>query len=427
MRSLQVALLAIGTCAGLAMGRAQAQSILVLNGIGPNTVTPSLNAAGFNVIEGTLDPDQIANNLAAFPDIVEIWIWNDGTFGNTGSPAEPARDFSAADLSALEGFLLTHPHWIMDGLAWRGHVNPDEVTLSMNEAIALANAGGGIVLGADDSSGDAIVQHVNQVAQHFGMAPFFGVLDIAAGFQHQAGTIFNAPFTVDPTGISSTFSYCDVPNGLQPNGRLLATALFADMAIPDPSYPSGPLTSEVFDGVLYVDVAHLVTTTLPGGGFSTVVPYCFGDGSGGACPCGNFGSTGAGCDNSFGTGGGLLGWSGVASVSADSFELDGSAMPPSAPALYFQGTLTVDGTQGAAFGDGLRCVGGMVTRLGTRSNVAGASGYGAPLGDIPISVRGGIQPGGGTYFYQAWYRNAASFCTPDGYNLTNGIAVTWQP
>jgi hypothetical protein len=27
--------------------------------------------------------------------------------------------------------------------------------------------------------------------------------------------------------------------------------------------------------------------------------------------------------------------------------------------------------------------------------------------------------------YQVWYRNAAAFCTPDTYNLTNGFEVTW--
>jgi hypothetical protein len=29
--------------------------------------------------------------------------------------------------------------------------------------------------------------------------------------------------------------------------------------------------------------------------------------------------------------------------------------------------------------------------------------------------------------YQAWYRNAAAFCTPSTFNLTNGYSVTWAP
>jgi hypothetical protein len=26
-----------------------------------------------------------------------------------------------------------------------------------------------------------------------------------------------------------------------------------------------------------------------------------------------------------------------------------------------------------------------------------------------------------------WYRNAASFCTVDTFNLSNGVSVTWVP
>jgi hypothetical protein len=29
--------------------------------------------------------------------------------------------------------------------------------------------------------------------------------------------------------------------------------------------------------------------------------------------------------------------------------------------------------------------------------------------------------------YQAWYRNAAVFCSPSTFNLTNGYQVTWAP
>ena len=32
----------------------------------------------------------------------------------------------------------------------------------------------------------------------------------------------------------------------------------------------------------------------------------------------------------------------------------------------------------------------------------------------------------GAAIYQVWYRNAASFCTPSTFNLTNGVLVTWQ-
>jgi hypothetical protein len=34
---------------------------------------------------------------------------------------------------------------------------------------------------------------------------------------------------------------------------------------------------------------------------------------------------------------------------------------------------------------------------------------------------------GGTRYYQAWYRDPASFCTSGNYNLSNAIAVEWLP
>jgi hypothetical protein len=92
--------------------------------------------------------------------------------------------------------------------------------------------------------------------------------------------------------------------------------------------------------------------------------------------------------------------------------------------LYFQGTAQVNAGLGAPFGDGLRCVGGSVIRLGLETNVAGVSQY--PSGvEAPVSIRGAIPGAGSVRYYQCWFRNAAAFCTPATFNLTNGMAVTW--
>src|SRR5258705_3596873 len=56
------------------------------------------------------------------------------------------------------------------------------------------------------------------------------------------------------------------------------------------------------------------------GGVSPYRPFCFGDGSGQACPCGNSGSSGHGCQDSNGTGGALLSASGTPSLSADTLQ-----------------------------------------------------------------------------------------------------------
>ena len=75
------------------------------------------------------------------------------------------------------------------------------------------------------------------------------------------------------------------------------------------------------------------------------------------------------------------------------------------------------------FGDGLRCAGGSIVRLSTQANSAGASQDPA-IGDQPISIRGLNGPGA-LRTYQVWYRNAAAFCTPSTFNLTNGLELVW--
>jgi hypothetical protein len=164
---------------------------------------------------------------------------------------------------------------------------------------------------------------------------------------------------------------------------------------------------------------------VPARGNSTF-SYCFGDGSGTACPCGNNSAAGsqAGCLNSTGTAG-QLSFNGTASISADTFQIVGSHMPATSTALYFQGSAMVLGGLGATFGDGLRCAGGTTVRLGTKTNAGGASQY--PSGtDVPISVRGS-NASGAVRTYQCWYRNIASFCTGATFNLTNAVETTWQP
>jgi hypothetical protein len=98
---------------------------------------------------------------------------------------------------------------------------------------------------------------------------------------------------------------------------------------------------------------------------------------------------------------------------------------PNSSALYFQGTTRQNGGAGSAFGDGLRCAGGTIIRLGTKTNVGGASAYPAG-GDPSVSVRGSVTVPG-TRTYQVWYRNAATFCTASTFNLSNGVELTWGP
>ncbi len=152
--------------------------------------------------------------------------------------------------------------------------------------------------------------------------------------------------------------------------------------------------------------------------------FCAGDDLGTACPCANPSPVGdnTGCLNSLGLGGRLRA-TGTASIASDSVVLEGSQMPNSS-ALYFQGTSQQSGGNGVTFGDGLRCAGGTIVRLGTKSNSGSISQYPA-VGDPSVSVRGLVTTPG-TRTYQIWYRNAASFCTSSTFNLTNGISLVWS-
>ena len=80
------------------------------------------------------------------------------------------------------------------------------------------------------------------------------------------------------------------------------------------------------------------------------------------------------------------------------------------------------------FGDGIKCVGGAVIRLGAELNsTSGMSSY--PTGAQPkVSLKGAIPPGGGTRFYEIWYRDPLmTFCMPETFNFTNGFGVVWTP
>ncbi|MDZ4772767.1 MAG: endonuclease [Planctomycetota bacterium] len=155
------------------------------------------------------------------------------------------------------------------------------------------------------------------------------------------------------------------------------------------------------------------------------VEFCFGDGSGTACPCANASPYGdrSGCLNGLGTGGKLRA-SGVASVSADTLFLNGSAMTTSF-VLYFQGSSTQNANNGTVFGDGKTCAGGSIVRLGVVLNAAGASSF-PSIGQPLVSIQG-IVAAGNVRHYQGWYRDSAAFCSVSTFNLTNGYRIVWKP
>ncbi len=160
----------------------------------------------------------------------------------------------------------------------------------------------------------------------------------------------------------------------------------------------------------------------------TPIGFCFGDGTGTACPCGNAGAPRSGCASSSVAAGARLVGTGRASVADDTLTLLVNGLPLSTQIAFIQGNAQSGAGAGIVFGDGLRCAGGTIVRVGTRASAGGTLAFGNMIaGDPRISVAGMVPAGGGLRHYQGFYRNAATFCSSLTFNLTNGISVSWTP
>jgi acetyl esterase/lipase len=153
------------------------------------------------------------------------------------------------------------------------------------------------------------------------------------------------------------------------------------------------------------------------------VAYCFGDQSGGVCPCSNYSAPTAysGCLNSIGLPGRLRA-DGRATVTNDSLVIRGSQMMNSTSTFVVGAGMEGDGA-GVELGDGLMCITGPYVRLATKINQNGTSSY-PEAGELAISIMGAIQPGTTRYF-QVLYRDSNIYCKQLTLNLTNGVAVTF--
>jgi len=175
-----------------------------------------------------------------------------------------------------------------------------------------------------------------------------------------------------------------------------------------PSLAADPLST--IHGNFRIDYVY---EPLPG-------PICTGVATWGGCPCGA-GVTPNGCRNSvYPAGAGLL-RTGIASLSNDTLALDATNVTGSS-AIFVQSNALLD--PGVFFGDGLRCIAGTTIRLGSSPISTGSASY-PQGGQLSVSVRGAVVAPGMRY-YQTYYRNVASFCTPATFNLTSGQAVLWQ-
>jgi hypothetical protein len=153
-----------------------------------------------------------------------------------------------------------------------------------------------------------------------------------------------------------------------------------------------------------------------------------------ACPCANPPSgVGRGCNNSAGTGGASLAAIGGAYVSSDTLQFTTSGEKATATSVLLQGTSSP--ATGAVYGQGVRCVGGTLKRLFTKSAANGSIFVPEwPAGDPPVSARSAakgnpISPGQSRW-YLVFYRDPIVLggCpAASTFNATQTGLVVWSP
>lgn len=145
--------------------------------------------------------------------------------------------------------------------------------------------------------------------------------------------------------------------------------------------------------------------------------FCGGDGSSTACPCGNSGASDEGCSNSTGVGA-TLSASGSSSIAFDNLQAQSSGLVPNKAALLFAGDTNLNGGQGVVFGDGIRCAGGILTRLGTRvANAGGVATWGPGIASQANWSAGDLR------YLQVFYRDSSSASCQQGFNTSNGLII----
>ena len=154
-------------------------------------------------------------------------------------------------------------------------------------------------------------------------------------------------------------------------------------------------------------------------------PVCLGDGSGGACPCGNFGATGAGCANSSGGGATLYG-NGQASMTSDTLTLSITGVNGAKPGLLLRGDNLAGGGAGVPVGAGLICAVGNSQRSAVQvTDATGATTYTTWDGTNGL---GSVATVGVPVLYQFWYRDPMlSPCAGTDFNFTGAVSVTYNP
>jgi hypothetical protein len=398
---------------------------------------PALYAGGLN-----LDPFNSA------PDLV--WRWNAGAWvplGNPGMQASALCSFDDGQGPALFAAGLFDTAHVMrwNGTAWS--IVGASTTWATVSALAVFDDGSGSALYAGGEFTNMGGVPAASIARWNGSAwsavgAGFGPGSVAV----RALTVFDEDFGAGPYLVaggrfsaSAATPLASIARWNGSNWLPLASGLAGSAYSGSPTEVYALATFD--DGLgsgrdLYAAGNFLGAGGIPAtfvakweGCGGTGTPYCFGDGSLAlGCPCANSGAVGSGCANSAVAAGARL--SGSGGAQPDTLVLTAQGLLPSAPTLFLQGDALL--SNGAPFGDGIRCIGGHLLRLAVKSAVSGATSY-PQAGDLSISARAAALgypiSSPASRFYQAYYRDPApGFCpAPAGatWNITSALRIVW--
>jgi len=217
------------------------------------------------------------------------------------------------------------------------------------------------------------------------------------------------------TGGAFANSGCNMP-WLSGEGRFVAFRSYAS------DFIQGDTNG--FDDIFLHDRAAAGVTSLCSPGIDNVR----------SCPCGNppVGPD-RGCDNSSSTGGAFLTAGGIAYLNQDSLVFSTQLERPGATSILLEGTAAL--SNGMAFGQGVRCVGGTLKRMYAKTAFNGSiSAPEAGTNDLPVSARSAqlgvpIQAGVSLY-YLVYYRDSTVLggCSAaNTFNATQTCSIGWWP
>ncbi|MBK7642573.1 MAG: PD40 domain-containing protein [Planctomycetes bacterium] len=339
---------------------------------------------------------------------VLVTVASDGTQGD-GDSDQPAL----SDDGRFVAFTSLSANLVAGDSNGYADVFVHDLVLGTTERVSLGQSGveGDFFSSDPDISGDGrFVAFRSQASNLLGAGvPTFGGVFVYDRLTH-------ALEIVDTPTVGGTANAYPITTSISRDGRYVAFGSEASDLVPGDTNSSGDV---------FIHDRHASGFTgICDPGTNNVLP----------CPCNNPPSgPGQGCDNSSFTGGAILAAQGYAYVSIDSLVFTTLLEKPSALSILLQGSGVA--VNGVAFGQGVRCAGGVLKRLYVKQAANGsitAPELGA--GDATVSARcaqlGIPIQSGQAHIYQVYYRDSAVLggCpAASTFNATQAGSVSWWP